>query len=102
MAQELSPTCRWAVLRPVCFLENLDDPTNYNPLTKGKVKFLTKPDVIVKFIATADIGKGSCAMLMNPNKYAGRKIEAASCAHSGTQLAQILSEVRQYKSPMKP
>eukprot|EP00640_Fibrocapsa_japonica_P003385 CAMPEP_0113944120 /NCGR_PEP_ID=MMETSP1339-20121228/30650_1 /TAXON_ID=94617 /ORGANISM="Fibrocapsa japonica" /LENGTH=310 /DNA_ID=CAMNT_0000949195 /DNA_START=59 /DNA_END=991 /DNA_ORIENTATION=- /assembly_acc=CAM_ASM_000762 len=84
---------RWSVIRPVAFLENLDDANIQNPLTKGKVKFLTKAAVPTKFISTVDIGKGSAAMLTNPDEYSGKKIEAATCEHTGTELAEILSEV---------
>lgn len=96
MAQELPPACRWAVIRPVCFLENLDDSRVNNPLTKGRVKFLTKPNIIVKFISIVDLGKGAATMLMDPDTFAGHKVDAAACANSGTQLAQILSEVSRF------
>ena len=31
----------YGILRPVAFLDNLDDPANYNPLVEGTVKMLT-------------------------------------------------------------
>lgn len=103
LAEQLPSTCRWAVLRPVAFLENLDDPANYNPLNRGHVKFLTKsPETSVKFIATDDIGKASCKMLMDPEKFAGKIIEAAGCEHTGRELAQILSEVSGHPCQYSP
>jgi len=93
MTQQLPPTCRWAVLRPVVFLENLDSAKLNNPLKKGRVRFITKPDVVVKFVSIADVGRAACALLTDPDQYAGRKVDAAACAHSGVELARILSEV---------
>ena len=83
----------WSVLRPVAFLENLDDAKNGNPLKKGSVKMLTKAKCPVKYIGVADIGRGSATLLMSPETYAGQKIDAATCEHSGPELAKILSEV---------
>ena len=94
MAEKLAPTSTtWAVIRPACFFENLDDAANFNSLKKGKVSMLTKPKCSVKYIATEDIGKGSTVLLMKPEKYAGKKIEAAAAEHTGLELAQALSEV---------
>lgn len=94
MEKELSSTqVTWSVLRPVAFLENLDDAKNGNPLKKGHVKMLTKKDCPVKYIATADIGKGSAELLMNPEKYAGMKVDAATCEYTGSELAAVLTKV---------
>merc|ERR1712107_863653 len=94
MEQELASTSTtWSVLKPVAFLENLDDSKNGNPLTKGYVKMLTKPDCKLKYIGAADIGKGSVELLLNPEEYAGKKIDAVTCEYTGPQLAQILSDV---------
>jgi uncharacterized protein YbjT (DUF2867 family) len=94
MEQELaSVQVSWSVLRPVAFLENLDDAKNGNPLTKGSVKMLTKKDCSVKYISAADIGKGSATLLMNPEEYAGKKVDAATCEYTGSELADILTKV---------
>lgn len=92
MAEKLTKTT-WSVLRPCAFFDNMDDAKNYNALTKGAIKFLTKESVKVKFIATEDIGKGAAALLMDPKRYASKKIEAAGGEHNGTELAQILTDV---------
>ncbi|VEU39276.1 unnamed protein product [Pseudo-nitzschia multistriata] len=94
MEKELGPLkITWSVLRPVAFLENLDDQKNGNPLKKGKIKMLTKPNIAVEYISCKDIGKGSAELLMHPELYAGQKIDAATCEHTGPELADILSEV---------
>ena len=83
----------WSVLRPVAFLENLDDKKNGNPLKKGSLKMLTKSGCSIEYIAAADIGKGSVELLMNPQMYKYQKVDAATCEYTGPELAQILSEV---------
>ena len=94
MAKELeSPGVQWAVLRPVAFLDNMDNPAMRNPLVKGRVMGLMKANTSLKHISAVDIGKASAVLLQNPGMYAGKKFEAAGCAHTGTELAEILSKV---------
>jgi len=87
------PGVTWSVIRPVAFFENLNDPANFNPLKKGKLKFLAYPDKKIKFIACEDIGKGSAALLTNPGEYAGKIVEAAGAEHTAVELTETLSEV---------
>merc|ERR1712012_1426454 len=54
---------------------------------------LTKPSCSLKYISVADIGKGSTALLLNPDIYAGKLVDAATCEYTGPELAKILSEV---------
>lgn len=94
MATELSRlNITWSVLRPVAFLENFDDAKNGNPLTKGKLKMLLKPEISMKYISCRDIGKGCAELLWNPDLYTGQKIDAATCEYTGPQAAQELSKV---------
>jgi uncharacterized protein YbjT (DUF2867 family) len=93
MKEELkSTTTTWSIIRPVAFFENLDDAATYNPLTKGKVKSLSKEEIKVKYVATADIGKGSAALLVDPEKYNGKTIDAVGGEHTGTELAEALTK----------
>ena len=82
----------YAIFRPVAFFDNLDDPGNYNPLVKGYVKGLFKPNVKVQLISTVDIGKGSAALLMDPKTFAGQTLDAAGGEHDGPELAEALTE----------
>merc|ERR1712154_498823 len=91
----------YSVLKPVAFLENLDDVKNGNPLKKGYLKMLTKPSCSLKYIAAADIGKGSAELLMKPEIYSGKKIDAATCEYTGPELAEILSQVSGTKCTYK-
>jgi uncharacterized protein YbjT (DUF2867 family) len=95
MADQLSGSLKieWAVIRPVFFIDNLDSPAQRNPLTKGKVTGLTKPKTLLKQIALVDIGKASAIMLQDPETFAGTKLEAAGCQHTGVELAEILTKV---------
>lgn len=94
MKQSFSTTqVTWSIIRPVAFFDNLDDPGNYNPLSRGSVKFLAAADCRTKFIATEDIGKGAAALLMDPGRYASKTIEAAGGAHTGHELAAALTQV---------
>ena len=94
MEKELSSTqVTWSVLRPVAFLDNLDDVKNGNALKKGHVKMLTKENCSLKYISTVDIGKGSVELLIKPEKYAGKKVDAATCEYTGSELATILTKV---------
>ena len=79
-------------------------PQTYNPLKKGKVAMPTKPECAVKYIAVEDIGRASAVLLMMPEEYAGKKIDAdateertglARCyaQHTGLALDEALSEV---------
>lgn len=86
-------TTTWSVIRPVAFFENVDDAANFNPLTKGTLKFLTYPDKKTKFIACEDIGKGSVVLLTNPKEYAGKIIEAAGAEQSALEVTAALSDV---------
>jgi len=89
----LGSSITWSVLQPAIFFENSDDPKNGNPLKKGSIKMLTKPDITLPFVGCPDIGKGSAELLMNPDMYSSKKVVAATGEYNGFQLAQILSEV---------
>jgi len=87
------PSEKWAIIRPVAFFENLDNAKNYNPLTKGKVKMLTEKDLPVKYIGMPDLGKASKAILIDKRaEFEGKTFEAASCIHTGTELAECLTK----------
>lgn len=89
MAEKLS---HWCSLRPTHFLDNFDDPSIKNLLTKGSVKMLNRAGTRVKWIATADIGKAAANILASSATYEGKVIELATCEHTGIELAQALSE----------
>lgn len=93
MEEELKDSkTTWAVLRPVSFFENLANAEMKNPLKKGVVKGFSKPDSPQKYITVEDIGKGCAVLLLNPEDYASKKIEAAGALHTGPELAKALTE----------
>mmetsp|Transcript_15241 Transcript_15241/g.20155 ORF Transcript_15241/g.20155 Transcript_15241/m.20155 type:complete len:320 (+) Transcript_15241:103-1062(+) len=82
----------YSVLRPVAFLENLDDPANMNPLTKGTVKCLWDASLTLKMVACADIAKAAVLMFKDPKKFQGQIIDCVGCQVNGDEIAQALSK----------
>ena len=81
----------WSVIRPVSFLDNMDDPVQ-GPLKRGKCAGITEPGLRCKYVATSDIGKAAANVLAAPEKYEGRRIELATCEHTGFELAKALTD----------
>ena len=79
-----------AILRPVAFFDNLDDPTNYNPLNRGSVKMLTEAHL--KWVSCTDIGKAVAVLFKEPKKYNQQVIAAASWEGTGDNLAEALTK----------
>jgi uncharacterized protein YbjT (DUF2867 family) len=84
-------TLKYAILRPVAFLDNFDDPVNYNPLTRGSVKGFLRADIKCKLVACKDIGKAAAQMFLDPEKYNGKTVTCVSCDVDGEELAAALS-----------
>jgi hypothetical protein len=68
----LASGVKGSILRPCAFMENWDDPANYNPLQQGSLKFLT--DCPTFMIATLDIGKAAAAMFKDQAKWNGKAL----------------------------
>ncbi len=86
-----SNTLKYAILRPVAFLDNFDDPVNYNPLNRGSAKGLVTADIKLKMVACKDVGKAAAQMFLDPEKYNGKTITCVSCDASGEEVAAALS-----------
>jgi len=82
---------RFAILRPVSFLDNFDDSQSYNPLTRGCVKGLVSPNIKLKMVACRDVGKAAAKIFMNPEKFHEKTITCVSCDASGEEVAAALS-----------
>ena len=80
-----------AVLRPVAFFENYDDPANWNPLNEGHVKFLT--EVPVKMCATYDIGRAAAKMFQNPSAWNGKTLDVVGWEGGLKDVAAALQKV---------
>mmetsp|Transcript_27022 Transcript_27022/g.49169 ORF Transcript_27022/g.49169 Transcript_27022/m.49169 type:complete len:348 (-) Transcript_27022:43-1086(-) len=83
----------YSILRPASFMENYDDPVNYNPLMRGNLSDLYHRDVKVCLVATRDIGKAAVVIAENRRKWAGSTLDCASCLSTGSENAEILSSV---------
>lgn len=97
----LATSMTWSILRPVAFLDTLDDSKTMNPLTKGVVKALTKKNTKMKYISTIDIGKATAELLVAPSQYRGQIIDAAACECDGTDLARALTDASGVPSTYK-
>lgn len=83
----------YSIVRPACFFENLDDPANYNPLKKGSLKFLTKPDLPLSWCSTYDIGRMAAVQLKDKAAFLGKTNEVIGWKGSPREAAQALSKV---------
>ena len=79
------------ILRPVAFFENFDDSANYNPLVKGKVKFLSMASV--KFCCTYDIGRAAAKVFASPVEYNQKTIDIASWQGTPHDVAAALQAI---------
>ena len=84
------------ILRPVAFFENLDDAANWNPLTEGKVKFLTAAPTM--YCSTLDIGKAAAAFLDDKAAWNGKTLSIASWKGDLKEVAAALQAVSGVKT----
>ena len=85
-----------SILRPVAFFENLDDAANWNPLTAGKIKFLTAAPTL--FISTLDLGKAAAACLGDQAAWNGKTLDCASWRGDLKDTAAALQAVSGVKT----
>ncbi len=81
----------YSILRPCAFFENLDDASNWNPLKRGVVKFLS--DQPIKYCSTYDIGRAAAILFQNPQEWAGRSLDVISWQGDLAALARALEAV---------
>ena len=80
----------------VAFFENFDDPQNWNPLTQGKVKFLSAAPTM--FVSTFDVGKAVAAFLSDKAAWNGKTLSCASWKGTVTEVAAALEAVSGVKT----
>jgi uncharacterized protein YbjT (DUF2867 family) len=81
----------YTILRPAAFFENLDDPANWNPLSKGSVKFLSEAPI--NFVSTYDVGKAAAVVLKDKEKWHGKTLSCASWRGTIYEVASALQSV---------
>jgi len=81
----------YSILRPTAFFENLDDPSNWNPLKKGAIKFLSKSRM--KFCATYDIGRAAAIMFRQPENWIGRSLDVIGWEGDLSEIGKALEKV---------
>ena len=80
-----------SILRPCAFFENLDDSANWNPLKKGRLKFLSVKEC--KFCSTYDIGRAAAIQFRNPDQWLGKTLDVISWKGDLAQTARALENV---------
>ena len=85
-----------SILRPVAFFENYVDSVNYNPLNKGKVKFLSEASI--KLCCTYDIGLAAAVHFENQDIWNGKTLDVASWSGSVHDVAAALENVSGIKT----
>lgn len=83
----------YTILRPTLFMDNWA-PGGTSSITAGTVPGLAAPDVPVKVIAVADIGRAAAMAFGDPAAWASRTISLAGDNVSGTAVAAAVARVR--------
>lgn len=82
---------KYSILRPCAFFENFDDPANWNPLKKGRLKFLS--DKEIKYCATYDLGRVAAIMFKDPANWLEKTLDVISWKGDLSQAAAALERV---------
>ena len=82
---------KYSILRPCAFFENFDDPANWNPLKKGRLKFLSEKEI--KYCSTYDLGRAAALMLKDPAKWLEKSLDVISWKGDLSQVAAALEKV---------
>lgn len=80
-----------SILRPCAFFENFDDPANWNPLRKGRLKFLSEKEI--KYCSTYDLGRAAAIMFKDPENWLGKSLDVISWKGDLSQVASALEKV---------
>lgn len=97
---------RHTVLAPVAFLENIVAPWTLPGLREGRYAFALPPERLLQQVALADVATVAVAVLEQPDRYAGQRIELASVEATGPEVAAALTrrigrEIRYAELPME-
>jgi len=82
---------KYSIIRPTAFFENFDDAANWNPLKKGRLKFMTTAEC--KYVATYDIGRAAAVMFQSPQQWIGETLDAIGWKGDLSQVAAALEKV---------
>lgn len=88
-------TAGWSytILRPTYFMDNWA-ATGTSPITAGTVPGLASPDVPLKLIAVADIGRAAAVAFGDAPLWAGRTVSLSGDNVSGANVAATVARVR--------
>jgi uncharacterized protein YbjT (DUF2867 family) len=83
----------WTVVAPVFFMENLLSPGAVDGLARGTLAWPLPPPRTLQLVAVDDLASVARLALERPGEYQGKRIEVASDALNGPEVAAILSRV---------
>ncbi len=81
----------WTIIRPVFFMENL--LSSAHTLREGRITSPLTPDRKLQMIAVTDIGAFAAIAFDHPGRWKGRAIDIAGDQISGSQLADVFSNL---------
>ena len=81
----------YSILRPCAFFENFDDAANWNPLKKGRLKFMST--LKIKYCSTYDVGRAAALMFRHPEQWLGRTLDVISWQGDLAEVAAALEKV---------
>jgi len=81
---------RPAVVAPVFFMNNYLFPDNLSDISGGVLRQSLAEDVPLQMIESGDIGRFAALMLINPEQFAGVRVEIAGDERKGPDLAAVI------------
>jgi uncharacterized protein YbjT (DUF2867 family) len=80
-----------AVVAPVWFMENVVGPWKVGDLAKGSLREAMPADQTLQLVSSVDIGKAAAAVLEQPQKFTGERVELIGDELTGPQMAEVLT-----------
>jgi uncharacterized protein YbjT (DUF2867 family) len=88
---------KWAILRPVAFMDNLtDDFLGKSFVTAWKLAVKTKP---IQLVSVTDVGVAGGEAFLHPEKYAGRAVSLAGDELTLEEFLQVFKQKTGREAP---
>ena len=92
-------TMTWTVLRPVVFFENLT-PNIVGQTIVGALKIYIKPERVVQYVSTRDMGWFAAHVYSNPDKNNGQAVDLAGDSLTFAQKAKVFEQTTNQPIPL--
>ncbi|RFN53571.1 nmra-like family protein [Fusarium flagelliforme] len=97
IARTVNTDMKWAILRPVAFMDNLtDDFLGKSFVTAWKLAVKTKP---IQLVSVTDVGVAGGEAFLHPEKYAGRAVSLAGDELTLEEFLKIFKEKTGREAP---